>query len=64
MKTFGFAAQSAKTPAAPFAFERRHLRSNDVAMEVLYCGVCHTDLHQARLPPRGIWALDAIIHFA
>ena len=48
MKTFGFAAQSAKTPAAPFAFERRHLRSNDVAMEVLYCGVCHSDLHQAR----------------
>ncbi|MCP8467059.1 NAD(P)-dependent alcohol dehydrogenase [Pseudomonas sp. ZM23] len=48
MKTYGYAAQSAQTPLAPFAFERRALRDNDVAMEVLYCGVCHSDLHQAR----------------
>ncbi|HEV8392485.1 MAG TPA: NAD(P)-dependent alcohol dehydrogenase [Dongiaceae bacterium] len=48
MKTIGYAARSAETPLAPFAFERRTLRPNDVAMEILYCGICHTDLHQAR----------------
>lgn len=48
MKTIGYAAQAADAPLAPFDFERRELRPNDVAMEVLYCGICHTDLHQAR----------------
>ena len=48
MRTLGYAAQSAAAPLAPFTFERRALRPNDVAMEILYCGVCHTDLHQAR----------------
>jgi uncharacterized zinc-type alcohol dehydrogenase-like protein len=48
MKTFGYAALSAKTPLAPFTFERRKLRTNDIAMEVLYTGICHTDLHQSR----------------
>ncbi len=48
MKTIGYAAQSASTPLAPFTVERRELRPNDVAMEVLYCGVCHSDLHTAR----------------
>lgn len=47
MKTIGYAAQSAGAPLKPFAFERRALRPNDVAMEVLYCGVCHSDLHMA-----------------
>jgi uncharacterized zinc-type alcohol dehydrogenase-like protein len=48
MKTLGYAAQSPGSPLAPFSFERRALRANDVAMEVLYCGVCHTDLHFTR----------------
>ena len=48
MKTIGYAAQSTESPLAPFAFERRALRPNDVAMEILYCGVCHSDLHMAR----------------
>jgi alcohol dehydrogenase (NADP+) len=48
MKTIGFAAQRADAPLAPFAFDRRALRPNDVAMEILYSGVCHSDLHQAR----------------
>lgn len=48
MKTHGYAAQSADSPLAPFVFERRDLRPNDIAMEILYCGICHTDLHQAR----------------
>ncbi|MEG3135070.1 NAD(P)-dependent alcohol dehydrogenase [Rouxiella sp. T17] len=48
MKTIGFAAYDTETPLAPFEFERRGLRANDVAMEILYCGVCHSDLHTAR----------------
>ncbi|BDF94100.1 NAD(P)-dependent alcohol dehydrogenase [Pseudoalteromonas sp. KAN5] len=45
MKTIGYAAHEANTPLAPFYFERRDLRSEDVAIEILYCGVCHSDLH-------------------
>lgn len=48
MQTLGYAAQSPDAPLAPFHFERRDLRPNDVAMEILYCGVCHSDLHTAR----------------
>jgi len=48
MKTVGFAAYDPKKPLAPYEFERRALRPNDVAMEILYCGVCHSDLHTAR----------------
>jgi uncharacterized zinc-type alcohol dehydrogenase-like protein len=47
-KTFGYAAPSAGARLEPFAFERRALRPNDVAMEILYCGVCHSDLHWVR----------------
>ncbi|WP_193161623.1 NAD(P)-dependent alcohol dehydrogenase [Microbulbifer hainanensis] len=46
MKTTGYAAQSAGGTLAPWEFERRALRPNDVAMEVLYCGICFTDIHQ------------------
>ncbi len=48
MKTIGYAAQSPDAPLAPWSFERRDLRADDVAMEILYCGVCHSDLHTAR----------------
>ncbi|WP_260921890.1 NAD(P)-dependent alcohol dehydrogenase [Novosphingobium sp. 9] len=48
MKTIGYAAQSADTPLAPYEFERRALRPEDVAIEILYSGVCHSDLHTAR----------------
>jgi alcohol dehydrogenase (NADP+) len=48
MKTKGYAAQGPTAPLAPHEFERRALRPNDVAMEILYCGVCHSDLHTAR----------------
>jgi len=44
----GYAAQSATTPLAPFSFERRELRPNDVAIDILFCGVCHSDLHTVR----------------
>lgn len=48
MKVLGYAAQSSTAPLAPFHFTRRTPRPDDVAVEVLYCGVCHSDLHQAR----------------
>ncbi|WP_138512316.1 NAD(P)-dependent alcohol dehydrogenase [Maricaulis alexandrii] len=53
MKTIGYAAQSADTPLEPFHFERRELRANDVAIDIEYCGVCHSDLHTARSDWKG-----------
>jgi alcohol dehydrogenase (NADP+) len=47
-KALGYAVQDTTSPAAPFSFERRAPRANDVAIEIQYCGVCHSDLHQAR----------------
>lgn len=43
-----YAAQSATTPLEPWTFERRDLKPHDVQFEILYCGVCHSDLHQVR----------------
>ncbi|WP_236676224.1 NAD(P)-dependent alcohol dehydrogenase [Chryseolinea lacunae] len=43
-----YAAPSAVSPLAPFNFERRDVGVNDVQIDILYCGVCHSDLHQAR----------------
>lgn len=43
-----FAAQSATTPLTPWTIERRDPKPHDVQMEILYCGVCHSDLHFAR----------------
>jgi len=47
-KSPAYAALSATTPIEPFEIERRAPRPNDVAIEILYCGVCHSDIHQAR----------------
>lgn len=44
----GYAAQDKSSPLAPFTFERRDLRPEDVAIDIMFCGVCHSDLHQAR----------------
>jgi uncharacterized zinc-type alcohol dehydrogenase-like protein len=46
--TRGYAAQSATQPLGPFRFERRDPRPDDVVIDILYCGVCHSDLHQVR----------------
>lgn len=43
-----YAAQSATTPLAPFKLERRDVGRHDVQIEILYCGVCHSDIHTAR----------------
>ncbi len=46
--TKGYAVQSAGEPVAPWDFERRKPGPNDVQFDILYCGVCHTDIHQVR----------------
>lgn len=48
MNTIGYAADGANAPLKPYSFRRRALRPDDIRMEVLYCGVCHSDMHQAR----------------
>ena len=48
LNTKGFAAQSAKTPLAPFQFQRREPGDHDVLIPIDYCGVCHSDIHQVR----------------
>ncbi|WEZ86628.1 NAD(P)-dependent alcohol dehydrogenase [Pseudomonas sp. NyZ480] len=48
MKTLGYAAHAATDALAPLQFVRREPRPDDVVLDVLYCGVCHTDLHIAR----------------
>lgn len=48
MKVASYAAQSATTPVVPFVAERRAMRPDDVVIDILFCGVCHSDLHQAR----------------
>ena len=48
MKARGIAAMAASAPLVPFEFERRELGSRDVALNVSYAGICHSDIHQAR----------------
>ncbi|MBS7696483.1 MULTISPECIES: NAD(P)-dependent alcohol dehydrogenase [unclassified Chelatococcus] len=44
----GYAAEAADQKLAPFTFQRRDPGPNDVVIEILYCGVCHSDLHTVR----------------
>ncbi|MQT12835.1 NAD(P)-dependent alcohol dehydrogenase [Segnochrobactrum spirostomi] len=44
----GYAATAPDQPLAPFSFERRDPTPEDVEIDILYCGVCHSDLHMAR----------------
>lgn len=47
-KTKAYAAPAADSPLAPWSFERRDPGPKDVQMDILYCGVCHSDIHQVR----------------
>ena len=47
-QTLGYAAQSKTSPLDRFAFERRELGATDIQIEILFCGVCHSDLHTVR----------------
>ena len=47
-KTKGYAAMAAKSSLAPYFFERRAPREHDVNINIKFCGICHSDIHQAR----------------
>ncbi len=44
----GYAAESANSPLKPYSFERRDPRADDVVIDILYCGICHSDIHTVR----------------
>jgi Alcohol dehydrogenase GroES-like domain len=48
IRVAGYAAQAARAPLRPFTFERRAPGPKDVLFDILYCGVCHSDIHQVR----------------
>jgi alcohol dehydrogenase (NADP+) len=47
-RTLGYAATGPTSPLGPFEFDRREPGPHDVVIDVRYCGVCHSDIHQAR----------------
>jgi alcohol dehydrogenase (NADP+) len=48
LKTYGYAARSSRASLRPFTFFRRDIGAHDVLITIHYCGICHSDLHQAR----------------
>jgi uncharacterized zinc-type alcohol dehydrogenase-like protein len=48
LPTKGYAAITAETPLKPFSFERRDVGPHDVLITISHCGICHSDIHQAR----------------
>jgi len=48
LKTPAYAVSAAKRPLGPTTIERRDAGANDVLIDILFCGVCHSDIHQAR----------------
>ena len=53
--TKSYAARSATSPLAPYQFERRPPRADDVVIEISHCGICHSDIHTVR----GEWGIPA-----
>jgi uncharacterized zinc-type alcohol dehydrogenase-like protein len=47
-KTIAYGVQNAMSPVAAMSIERREPLAHDVAIDILYCGICHSDIHQAR----------------
>src|SRR3569623_1388019 len=48
MKSHGYAAHDKSSPLVPYSFDRRDPGPEDVVVEIAYCGICHSDIHQAR----------------
>ena len=48
IKSKGYAAQTPGADLTIWDFEHREVRPNDVQLEILFCGVCHSDLHQIK----------------
>lgn len=54
VSSIGYAAYSANGRLRPFRFERRAVGSEDVLIDILYCGICHSDVHEVR----GEWRTE------
>ena len=48
LRTRGYAATGPSERLGPYEFDRRDLRAHDALVDIQYCGVCHSDIHQAR----------------
>jgi uncharacterized zinc-type alcohol dehydrogenase-like protein len=48
IKVNGYAAKQINGPLTPYSFQTRDPRDHDVVIEIQYCGICHTDIHQVR----------------
>ena len=48
IQTKGYATHGPKEPLKPFSFSRRNATPTDVQIDILYCGICHSDIHIAR----------------
>ena len=48
IKAKGIATKAPQEKLAPFSFERRDPKEHDVVIDIKYCGICHSDIHQAR----------------
>jgi alcohol dehydrogenase (NADP+) len=48
VKSHGYAAHDAQSPLVPFHFDRRTPRPGDVVIDIAFCGICHSDIHQVR----------------
>jgi alcohol dehydrogenase (NADP+) len=48
IETTGYATHGSEAVFVPFSFERRDLGENDILIDIQYCGVCHSDIHQAK----------------
>ena len=59
IKAKGIAAFSSTEPLGPFSFERREPKEHDVVIEIKYCGICHSDIHNVRSEwgPGGIYPM-------
>ncbi|MDR3424386.1 MAG: NAD(P)-dependent alcohol dehydrogenase [Alphaproteobacteria bacterium] len=48
LDALGYATHAAKAPLSPYKFQRRDPRARDIVIDIKYCGICHSDIHQAR----------------
>ena len=48
IQTSGYATHDKSAKFVPFNFERRDLGANDILIDVQFCGICHSDIHQAK----------------
>lgn len=48
IKAIGYAAKSSSSDLKPFEFERKNPKSNEIQVDIMFCGVCHSDIHQVK----------------